>query len=78
MHVWVMCVYAEYLMWTERKEIKNGKYVCVCNTHTHEREKRIGLLSPRLGAEDPVVDMCCEFMVFFWERTGWDIVSSYK
>lgn len=61
-HVWVMYVYAEYLMWTECKEIKNGKYVCVCN----RQEKKIGLLSPRLGAEDPMVYMCCEFMVFFW------------
>ena len=39
-HVWVMYVYAEYLMWTECKEIKNGNiYVCVTHIHTQTREK---------------------------------------
>lgn len=72
-----MCVYAEYLMWTECKEIKkNRTCVCVCNTHTRAREKT-GLLSPRLGAEDAMVDMCYELMVCFGEHTRWDIYSLF-
>lgn len=60
-----------------KKKKKTGHvYVCVTHTHTRAREKT-GLLSPRLGAEDAMVDMCYELMVCFGEHTRWDIYSLF-
>ena len=61
------------------------EYICIfCHihslTHTHERERErerrlCGLLSTRLGAKDPVVGTCYEFMVSLGERICGDTVS---